>query len=251
LEGIPALLLGAAVLWALDDWPHDARWLTPADRALLQAALVRDRAGKPRTLRSFQYLRHPLVLLLAAILLFSAIGAYGFGLWLPTILAGVSDISHSSLALLASLPYAVSIIFMIWIGWHSDKTGERKWHTAIPLFVSAIGLAVGLAHPKRLPSAVLIYCLVGSGIYSYLPSFWSLPTRYLAGTAAAVSIGIINSIANLGGLVGPYLVGYVRAHTGSFDAALLFLSSMFFASGTLVLRLRGSGGRPTGEGSQS
>jgi MFS transporter, ACS family, tartrate transporter len=243
MEGLPAVIMGIAVLFILDNRPADANWLNPMERQALQEAIDRDRAGKPRRMAAFEYLRDSKVWLLSGALFMSALGAYGFGLWLPTILAGMPGISRFTLVALASSPYAVSVAAMVLVGWHSDRSDERRWHTALPLLVAAIGLSLGLRPLRNVPETFAVLCVAGLGIYSYLPSFWSLPTQYFSNTAAAVSLGFVGTIGSLGGLAGPYLVGYAKQRTGSFQWAMAVLLVAMILSAVFTLALPSRRGR--------
>jgi ACS family tartrate transporter-like MFS transporter len=241
VEGLPAIVLGVLNLWLLTDRPRDARWLAPDDRERLQAAIDTEQRGKPEHLHAFAYLRHPMVLRLTLIYFFAVCGIYGFTLWLPTMLKQVSGLTDTQVSLLTILPYAISFVCVVIFAWNSDRTQERAWHTAIPLFVTAAGLSIGsFIHVTSLTAVMLGFCVVGAGIYTFIPSFWANPARHLSGTAAAVSIGLINSIGNLGGFVGPFVVGWLEARTQSFAVAMGLLLGFQVIAGLLALGLRQS-----------
>jgi ACS family tartrate transporter-like MFS transporter len=238
LEGAPAIFLGLVNIWFLEDWPKSACWLDAGEREQLQLAIERERTGKISRLPVLGYLRNRTVLSMAAVLFLNATGAYGFSLWLPTILKSITQSSAHIATLLSAAPYLVSVVSLLLIGWHSDKTGERHWHTAIPLLLSSLGLLVGAIFSTDIPWTVFGMCLVGTGVYSFLPSFWALPGRELSRTAAAVSAGLINSVGSLGGFLGPYLIGYLRMRTHSFAIALYVLSVLMCFAGLLVFTIR-------------
>ena len=239
LEGIPAVIFGVLNLWMLTDWPREAKWLTPRDRELLQAAVDTERQGKPSKLHALGYLRHRAVVLLTLIYFLAICGSYGFGLWLPTMIKRFSGLSEWQVAALSALPYVVSLVCVIVFGWTSDRTGERKWHTALPLLVMAAGLSIGsLWQVSSLSWLMLGFCLVGAGVYTFIPTFWALPPRYLSGTAAAVTVGLVNSFGNLGGFVGPSLMGWLRERTNSFSVGMGVLLVFQIAAGLLVFALR-------------
>jgi ACS family tartrate transporter-like MFS transporter len=239
LEGIPATLLGILNLWMLTDWPRDAKWLEPADRQILQNAIDAERGSKPAHLSVIGYLKHPVVLLLTAIYFLAVCGSYGFGVWLPTMVKSVSGLSNMQVALLSALPYVVSLVCVLTFAWTSDKYNERIWHNAVPLFVMAAGLSIGtIFHVSSLGALMIGFCIVGAGVYTHIPVFWSHPGRYLTGTAAAVSVGIINSFGNLGGFVGPYLMGWLQTRTHSFVVGMSVLLGLQVTAGLLVFLLR-------------
>jgi len=238
VEGIPAVVLGLLNLRLLTDWPRDARWLPPEDRALLQAAVDADRHGKAAHLPVLSYLKHRAIVVLMLIYFLAVCGSYGFGIWLPTMLKQFSGLPTFQITLLAALPYVVSLICVLIGAWSSDRSGDRKWHAAVPLFVTAIGLSIGsLFHVTSLAWLMVGFCIVGAGIYTYIPAFWALPGRHLSGVAAAVSVGIINSVGNLGGFVGPYLMGWLQRHTQSFRIGIGVLLTFQILAGLLIFTL--------------
>lgn len=238
LEGIPAVVFGIANLWILTDRPRQAVWLSPEEQEQLQSALDQEAEGKTSHLRAFAYATHPAILLLTLIYFLTICASYGFGLWLPMMLKRF-HFSDFHTSMLAAVPYVVSLVSMIAFGWNSDRTGERRWHTAIPFFIAAAGLSIGsIFHVTSLGWAMVGFCLVGLGIYSYMPSFWAMPSLYLCGTAVAVATGFINSFANLGGFVGPFMMGWVQTHTGSFSLAMGVLLLAQVIAGSLVFVLK-------------
>src|SRR5262249_40911358 len=129
----------------------------------------------------------------------------------------------------------VSILF---VGWSSDRTRERRWHTAVCMIVASVGLLLSVAAGSNTTLAVLMFCFAAAGMYRYFPGFWALPTSFFTGTPAAASIGLINSIGNLGCFVGPYAVGYISKQTHSFIGGILYLSFSALLASIFVLSLR-------------
>jgi ACS family tartrate transporter-like MFS transporter len=237
LEGFPAIVFGLVNLAVLTDWPREAKWLPAEDRSRLQTAIDDERRDKPSHLRWFTYLTNRPVLVLTGIYFLSTSGSYGFGLWLPTMLKQASGYSDVRVTELAALPYVVALISMLAFGYSSDRTGERRWHTAIPLMITGSGFAaLVLAH--SLPATLLAFSIIGGGAYSLMAGFWALPPQYLTGTAVAVSVGLINSFGNLGGFFGPDLMGIVRGHSQSFRAAIAVLAVLQFIAAAMVFLLR-------------
>jgi nitrate/nitrite transporter NarK len=140
--------------------------------------------------------------------------------------------------LISALPYCVGLASILFVGWSSDRTKERRWHTALCMIVAGIGLLLSVAARDQAAIAISMFCVAAVGIYGYFPSFWALPTNFLTGTAAAASIGLINSIGNLGGFVGPYLVGYLSNKTGSFIPGVLYLALSALLASVMILSLR-------------
>jgi MFS transporter, ACS family, tartrate transporter len=240
LEGIPAVVLGLITLNYLTDWPKDAKWLSPEERRWITGELLRERAATGDRTTLLGALRMPKVLLLTGVYFLAVSGIYGFVVWFPTILKRVTGFSNLLVTLLAALPFLAGLAAMLWNGWHSDRTGERRWHTAIPMLVGAASLA-GAVLTANLLLAFALMVIAGAATTAFLPSFWPMPTRFLSGSAAAAAIGLINSIGNLGGFLGPYAVGALRSHTGSFTPGLLVLLVAMAGGGALVLALPKSG----------
>jgi MFS transporter, ACS family, tartrate transporter len=163
---------------------------------------------------------------------------YGFNFWLPSIIKKLSGSSNMVVTLISALPYCVALVAILLIGWSSDRTRERRWHTALSMIAASIGLLLSVAAQDQTALAVSMFCLAAAGMYGYLPGFWALPTSFLTGTPAAVSIGLINSIGNLGGFAGPFVVGYLSKATGSFFGGVLYLSLSAMVAAGLILSLR-------------
>ncbi len=131
---------------------------------------------------------------------------------------------------------SLSLLFMWWIGHHSSVTGEKRWHGAIGLFIAAVGMLLGtLVDDNRFVIAGL--CLAAIGVYAPFGVWWSYPSTFLSGAAAAGAIGMINACGNLGGFLGPYLTGYLKEQTGSFTFAWIYLAGSLFAAGIMMLKL--------------
>jgi sugar phosphate permease len=242
LEGLPALVFGVITIFYLTDWPRQATWLTSDEREWITAELEREKRARraERTYSVWEAMRHGNILLLALAYFCSVTSAYGFNFWLPTIVKGLSGLSNLLVTGVAALPYCAGLAAMLLIGWTSDRTGERRWHTAVSLLAVSLGLALSALANQRVGLAVAMFCLAGAGLYGYLPGFWALPTTFLTESAAAAAVGLINSFGNLGGFVGPYVVGYLNKSTGSFYAGIIYLSCSALASACLILCVRHS-----------
>jgi ACS family tartrate transporter-like MFS transporter len=237
LEAIPAVLCGFTVLLLLRDGPAQASWLTREERDWLQNELARDRPGPAAAHSSLAGLREPRVWFLGLVYFGMLVGTYGCGVWLPQIVKGFGNLSNLEVGFATALPYATAALTMYVWGKHSDRTGERTWHIALATFVGAIGLAASAYFGNVPVLALAALCLSVMGLYAALPVFWTLPTSLLAGGAAAAGIALVNSIGNLGGFLGPTLVGYVTEMTGSYAAALWTLAAVAAGAGVTVLAL--------------
>jgi ACS family tartrate transporter-like MFS transporter len=240
LEGIPAVVLGVVTLFYLTDWPHQARWLGPEEQEWITSELEREKNTK-LTARSFsiaQALREPAVIACALVYCFGDVGLYGFTLWFPTMLKRASGLPTLTVTLLAVLPYVVALAADLANGWHSDRTGERRWHVALPLFIGGVALLIGLGLNLSLPLQMALFGVLAAAIHCWQPPFWALPSSVLTDSAAAASIGLINSVGHVGAFTGPYLIGYLKTRTQSFTPGLLCLAASLFLAGIIVLQVK-------------
>src|SRR6202171_209595 len=246
IEGIPAIIVGAVTIWYLTDRPEQANWLPDDEKAWIAAELQREKEAKKRH-RSYsvwQALRHRDVILLTVCYFCAMTGSYGIAFWLPTILKRLSGKSDLTVTLLAAMPYVAAFIVQQVNSRHSDRTQERRWHAAIPVFVCGLALALAVAYRSNLAISLGFFIVAGGAFYGFQPVFWTVPTLFLTESAAAASIGLINAVGNLGGLVGPMVMGYLAHRTQSFSAGLLYLVASLFVSGVLMLSV----GRQVPEG---
>jgi ACS family tartrate transporter-like MFS transporter len=240
LEGIPAVLLGLITLFYLNDWPRDAKWLSAGELQWLTAELDREKQKKQaaRRVSILQAMRDRDIILLTLCYFFSLAGNYGIAFWLPTMLKRLSGQSDLRVTLLAALPYLAGFMVQQFNGWHSDATHERRWHSAIPLLLSGVFLFAAIRTASSVPLSIVFFTLVGAAYYGFHPAFWAVPTEFLSESAAAASIGLINSLGNLGGFVGPMIMGFLVMRTHSFTAGLSFLVGSFFLATLLMLAVK-------------
>jgi nitrate/nitrite transporter NarK len=241
------VLLGILVLAVLKDNPGDAGWLTSSERDALIAQLAVDRAGGTSHGRSARaVLTSPLVWLLATAHFFLIpLALYAFSSWLPQIIQSVYAGTSFRIGVLSAIPYAVGAVAMVVVGRHSDRAGERRWHVAACAAVSATGfLATAFAHGLIVTMVCLTIAM--AGLASTFGPFWTLSTAVVNGAGAAAGIALINAVGNIGGFVGPSVVGYIRDWTNSFTMGLVFVAAILAAGGAMVLAVP-DGSRP-GEG---
>lgn len=238
IEGVPALVLGVVTLYFLTEHPQDATWLKTDEREWLVAELARERDEHSSHVPAWKSLGDPRVLLLAGTLFFGLTATYGISLWMPKIVEKLSARGVSQVSLIAAIPYLIALPAMLLVGWHSDKTGERKWHAAIPRMIAGAALAVCIVSSEHVWVSMIALSIAAAGFYGSHGGFWPIPNMLLGRTAVAASIGLINSFGNLGGFIGPYAIGYLTDKTGGFGAGLLLLSICSIASGLLVLCVR-------------
>jgi ACS family tartrate transporter-like MFS transporter len=242
LEGIPAVFLGIACYFLLTDKPEQAKWLSDDEKTWLLAELERDRQSRKNVkhLSTLKTLTNPKVLYLAAIYFVYQCGSLGVGYWMPQIIKGFSEsLTHTQIGLIATLPYIVATIGMVLWSRRSDKRNERKLHSAIPLAFAAAGL-IGAGMSASPFVAMGMICLALTGLYAFKSPFWALPTLFLTRSTAAVSIAVINSVGNLGGFVGPSMIGLVKGDSQSASNGLLFLSALLVIGFLMTLLMRTS-----------
>jgi len=237
--GLPAVLLGILVFFLLKDWPRDASWLTPEEREALQQELEREKnRHRARRMTVLEALGHPKVLLLALAYFCIVTGSYGVEFFLPSILQQWYQLKLDTITWLLILPPLLGLTGQLLVGWNSDRTKERRFHVVVPIAMGASALALTPLTHGKLSLTVACFMLAFVGFKAYMPAFWSLPSLFLTEAAAAGSIGLINSIGNLGGFLGPNVMGKVQTLTGSFVGGIYFLCISMTASATIILLLR-------------
>jgi len=243
LEGIPAIMLGFVAHFFLTDRPEQARWLSANDLRWLVSTLRKEEAAasKERTApASFLSMFMDMRVWGFSFVYFSAMAcAYSIGLWFPTVVRALSGISSFAIGLLAAIPYLAAAIAMVIVGAHSDRTGERDWHLAIPAFVTCFALATA-AFATTVPAAVVAFTIALAAEFSMMGPFWVLAAGTLDAKTAAAGIAFINAVGNLGSGLGPSWIGYLGTATGSFRGGLLSIAVLLFVAGFTVLGLRQS-----------
>jgi len=235
IEGLPAVGLGIVTLKFLDDGPDRANWLSTDERK----ALSRTLSAEAEAARAVGYaelgqaLTKPRVLVLGLLYFCIVIGLYGISFWMPQVLQ-TYGLSPLEIGFATAIPFFFAAIAMVLWGAHSDRTGERIWHVALPLFIGGAAFAWSAT---TLPLALILVALTlaTAGTYAAIGTFWSLPTSILAGTGAAAGLALINSIGNTGGLIGPPIIGALKQDAGTFTGALLFLAGMLVLGAVIAL----------------
>lgn len=236
MEGIPAILLGVTVYWALSDSPKEASWLKGEERAwLLERLALEQQAEAALQKGSFwEVLISPKIWMLSMVYFGVSTTMYGVTLWLPSVIQSLSGLGNFATGLVAVLPFLATAIVMVLVGIHSDRSGERRWHTALPAFVGAAALvAAGYGR-----STVVVVACIGLGLVcaeSMVGPFWAMATSRMAGLSAAAGIAVINSLANLGGYYGPDIIGFFRKLNGGFRGGLLAIGATLVLSGGIAL----------------
>jgi MFS family permease len=245
LEAIPALVLTFVVLLYLPDGPQDAQWLTAQERDWLQGALAAERRNREslHAISWTQTLTNWRVIALGFVYMGITVPLYGLGFFLPQIIKGFGGLSNVEIGFINAFPYLIGAIAMIfWTRW-SDARRERKWFVNIPLACIVVGLLVAAVTPQPVPKMAAL-TLAAFGVFTGLPTFWTLPTAFLSGVAAAAGIAWINSIGNLGGYSGPTIFGMLKDKMGNDIYAVMFLALLAVVAFVLVLLV---GHDPRGE----
>jgi MFS transporter, ACS family, tartrate transporter len=237
LEGVPAVVLGVAVLFYLTERPEDATWLTADERATLVHALADDAAeGRTATDTFGKALSSGRIWLLSGVYFTIPVALYAMGFWLPQIIRAESHGSNFSIGLMAAIPYLVAAIGMVGVARHSDRTAERRWHIVGAGLVGGCAFAVG-AFMHSLVGSLVALSIAMLGLASMFGPFWAFATSTLSGVGAAAAIALINAIGNTGGFAGPYLVGYLRDRTESFTWGLVIVGAVLALVPLLVTAL--------------
>jgi MFS family permease len=243
LEAIPAILLGLACLFVLSDGPADAKWLSDEDRSWLLAKLrAESAAGKPVTKMSlYQVLWNRHVLALSVVLAGSTAVSSGLQLWQPQIIKAYG-LTNIQTGLLNAIPFALASVIMIWWGRRSDRTGERIWHAALPLVLTAASLASALLFDS-LFAIIVILSLAVIGIYAGKGPVWAVSTEWLSTSTAAAGLAQINALSNLAGFGTTYVMGFIKDATGSFRLALVPLVVLSAVAAVVILLIGRTGAR--------
>jgi len=234
-EGVPAIILGVIVLFYLTDRPQIAKWLTPEERDCIIAELAAEqRSDSPSLWRT---LTNPDILRLGVIFLLAALGFYGYSFWSPLVIKSLTGASDLGVGWLSAGISLATIVFMLLNGLNSDRTGERPIHVAVALVVMSAGFLVS-AFVRSPLAGVAALALVPIGHCSAYGPFWSMPSQLLSGRAAAAGTAMVVTIANVGGFIGPTLIGYLKDRTGTYTIAFLLLGGFAIAAALLVVTMR-------------
>jgi MFS family permease len=232
-EGIPSILVGIWVIFYLDSSIEEAKWLAPDEKALLAHNLqAEDQHKTEHKLRDA--FASGKVWVLCAIYFTLMIGLYGIAFWLPTIVKAFGVKGYLEVGLITAIPYGVAVIGMIFLSNHSDQTGERRLHYVANVVAGAVGLILSGVFAAS-PVLSIIFLSIGTlGVIGSMPLFWPLPSAFLAGTAAAAGIGIVNSVGNLGGYVGPNIPIWAKHVSSNPSAALYIIAAILLIGAALT-----------------
>ncbi len=240
LEAIPSILAGLLAMRFLNDSPRQSKWLSEPERDLLTRKLQEDYAAHKAIITDRQHNLSGIftsrnVWFFCLIYFGSTMGNYGLQFWLPQIIHDTITKDSFHIGLYSMIPWGVTVIAMVWVGHHSDKTGERAWHYALAAAAGGLGLA--LSTIPGIPGGVelLLLTMAAAGVVTASSNFWALPTMYLSGSAASAGIAMVNSLGNLGGWSAPKLIGFISDYTHSITLALLTMAAFCWVSATVTL----------------
>jgi ACS family tartrate transporter-like MFS transporter len=239
LEGLPPVLMGFVTLWYLTDRPVNAQWLPEDEKNWLTAELKEEESRKIAAgrVRWFDALRTPQTFLLIAIFFLTCTGNQALIFFLPSITENMKSLPVEVRTAAAGLPYACSAMGILLNGMWVHRTGQLRWHTALPMLCTGISLCLVVLSGNRIWLTMGLFCLAGFTSQAYLPAFWTLPTALLGKSAAATAVGLI-CLGNLGGLAGPWLFGYLKTITGRYDAGLWVLAGCMLLAGALATQIK-------------
>ena len=231
LEAVPSMLAGITSMFFLDDGPGSAKWLNPNERRLICQRLEEDEAHKKATVGGRSSFTQALHVALFCLIYFGSVsGNYGLQFWLPQIIKNTLTTDQFRIGLFSMIPWGVTTIAMVLIGRHSDRTGERCYHIALSAAAGGVGLALSAIPGISGGWGLFALSIACAGVVSASSSFWSLPTLYLSGTAAAAGIATVNSIGNLGGQFGPSIIGFISTKFHSTAIAMVTLAGFCWLS---------------------
>ena len=235
LEGIPSVIAGFLVLRYLPEKPANAKWLTAAQRKMVSATIAREDSapGKHSDLRTL--LRYPKLWLCALVYFCLVSGNATIAFWTPSVIKSLGVNDTMNIGLLSSIPFILGTVAMLWNGFHSDKSAERRIHCAMAAILAGLGLICTGLFIGNAVLALIALTVAAMGILAAFPVFWSIPGAFLAGTAAAGGIALINCIGNLAGFVAPYMIGWLKTQTGSLAAGLYMVAGFEILAGVLLL----------------
>jgi D-galactonate transporter len=234
IEAVPAVLIGIAVFLYLDNRPAEAKWLTDAEKQLLERDIAADNQGKESSPHSIATVfRNGRVWFMSLIYFAFVTGQYGLTFWMPTIVKASGVQGNFNIGLISAIPFVCAAIVMVLLGRSADRMRERRWHLILPALIGAAAFVVS-ANAGSTTLAIAALSVAAAGVLTCSPLFWSLPTAFLSGAGAAAGIALINSVGNLAGFVSPYVIGALRDATGSTATGLYALAAMLVVGAVCV-----------------
>ncbi|SMF41372.1 MFS transporter [Pseudogulbenkiania subflava] len=236
IEAVPAVLVGLVVLCYLDDSVAKAKWLSEEEKSVVAQAIAEDTKHKEHSAHALSAFKDARVWFMSLIYFCFVMGQYGLTFWMPTFIKSTGVTSNLYIGVLSAIPFLSAIIAMNGFGRSADARRERRWHLVIPALMGSVGFIVAASFTQSTAVSLVFLSLAAAGVLTCAPLFWSLPTAFLGGTAAAAGIAVINSVGNLAGFVSPYLIGTLKDMTGSTSAGMYVLAGSLVVGAIAVLR---------------
>ncbi|MFF7651619.1 MFS transporter [Streptomyces sp. NPDC007983] len=235
LEAIPALAVGVVTLFYLDDDVRGAKWLTDEEKAVVERAIADDTAHRTVHGRVRDAFREPKVWLMCFIYFCFVMGQYALTFWMPSFVESTGIEDNLTVGMLSAVPYLAALVAMNLFGWSADKRRERRWHLIIPSLMGSAGFSLAAVWSGSTVLSLIALSVAAAGVLTCAPLFWSLPTAFLGGTAAAAGLALINSVGNLAGFVSPYMIGSLKDATGSASIPMYVLALGLVVGAAAVL----------------
>ncbi|MFJ6841876.1 MFS transporter [Streptomyces griseoluteus] len=235
LEALPALAVGVATLFYLDNGVRDAKWLSDEEKAVVERALTEDAAHRTVHGRVWDGFRDPKVWLMSLIYFCFVMGQYALTFWMPTFVESTGIKGNLAIGVLSSVPFLAALVAMNLFGRSADRRRERRWHLVVPSLMGAVGFTLAASWSGSTALSLIALSFAAAGVLTCAPLFWSLPTAFLGGTAAAAGLALINSVGNLAGFVSPYMIGALKDGTGSASPPMYVLAFSLVVGAAAVL----------------
>lgn len=236
IEAVPAILIGIAVLFVLENNIRKAKWLSEPEKDFLEKEIHEDHHGKESPKSTAAIFKDARVWHMCLIYFCFVMGQYGLTFWLPTLVKASGVSGNFNIGLISAIPFLSAVVAMNLLGRSADARRERRWHLVIPALMAAVGFVVSALAAQNTVVAIIFLSIAACGVLSCAPLFWSLPTSFLSGTAAAAGIAVINSVGNLAGFVSPYLIGMLKDYTHSNQSGMFMLAGMLVIGAIATLR---------------
>jgi D-galactonate transporter len=236
IEAVPALLIGVVVLFYLDNGIRAARWLNEGEKRLLEREIANDQKHTQSYASTGAVFRDGRIWHMCLIYFCFVMGQYALTFWMPTLIKATGVVGNLQIGLFSAIPFGCAIVAMNLFGRSADARRERRWHLVIPAVMGAVGFTVAASFASNTTVSIIALSLAAAGVLTCAPLFWSLPTSFLSGSAAAVGIATINSVGNLAGFVSPYLVGFLKDLTHSTQSGMYVLAAVLVVGALAVLR---------------
>ncbi|QBJ93326.1 MFS transporter [Streptomyces seoulensis] len=235
LEALPALAVGVATLFYLDNGVREAKWLSDEEKDVVERALAEDAAHRTVHGKVLDGFRDPKVWLMSLIYFCFIMGQYALTFWMPTFVESTGIKGNLTIGVLSSVPFLAALVAMNLFGRSADRRRERRWHLVVPSLMGAVGFTLAASWSGSTALSLIALSFAAAGVLTCAPLFWSLPTAFLGGTAAAAGLALINSVGNLAGFASPYMIGALRDSTGSASIPMYVLAFSLVVGAAAVL----------------